>query len=103
LLLGHRGLEFPGMLPFIVVLSVCAGAAVAVVAALSKHKKSGAADIQLIGLTAVVETKLDPDGTVLVRGELWRASSNDGSMIPPKYKVHIVGARHHLLVVEPYE
>ena len=91
------------MLTFIVVLCICAGAAAALVAALSEHKKSGAGDIELIGLTAVVETKLDPEGTVLVRGELWRASSNDGSVVDPKYKVHVVGARDHLLVVEPYE
>jgi membrane-bound serine protease (ClpP class) len=90
------------MLTFIVVLGLCAGAAVAIVAVLSKHKKSASGDIQLVGLTAVVETKLDPEGTVLVRGELWRASSNDGSIIAPKYKVLVVGARDHLLVVEPY-
>ncbi len=91
------------MLPFIAVLGLCAGAAVAIVAALWKHKKSAAGDIQLIGLTAVVETTLDPEGTVLVRGELWRATSSDGSVIAPKYKVHVVGAREHLLVVEPCE
>jgi membrane-bound serine protease (ClpP class) len=91
------------MLPFIVVLGVCAAAAVAIVAALSKHKKSGAGDLDLIGLTAVVETKLDPEGSVLVRGELWRASSHDGSVIAPNYKVRVVGARDHLLVVEPHE
>jgi len=89
------------MFPFIVLLGVCAGAAVSIVAALSKHKKSAVGDIRLIGLTAVVETKLDPEGTVLLRGELWRASSYDGSIIAPKYKVLVVGARDHLLVVEP--
>jgi membrane-bound serine protease (ClpP class) len=98
---GHYSLEFQGVLTFIIVLGVCAGAVV-IVAALSRHKKSGAGDVQLIGLTAVVETRLDPEGTVLVRGELWRASSNDGSVIAPKYKVRIIGTRDHLLVVEPY-
>ena len=91
------------MLTFIVVLSICAGAAAAIVAALSEHKKSRAGDMELIGLRAVVETQLDPEGTVLVRGELWRASSNNGSVVDPKHKVHIIGARDHLLVVEPYE
>ena len=91
------------MLTFIVVLSICAGAAAAIVAALSEHKKSRAADMGLIGLSAVVETQLDPEGTVLVRGELWRASSNNGSVVDPKHKVHIIGAQDHLLVVEPYE
>jgi len=91
------------MSTFIVVLSICAGAAAAIVAALSEHKKSGAGDIELIGLTAVVETKIDPEGSVLVRGELWRASSNNGSVIDPKHKVHVIGALNHLLVVEPYE
>lgn len=91
------------MLTFIVVLGICGGAAAAILAALWEHKKSGAGDIELIGITAMVETRLDPEGTVLVRGELWRASSNDGSVIDPKYKVHVVGARDHVLVVEPYD
>ena len=91
------------MLTFIVVLGICGGAAAAILATLWEHKKSGAGDIELIGITAMVETRLDPEGTVLVRGELWRASSNDGSVIDPKYKVHVVGARDHVLVVEPYD
>lgn len=73
--------------------------AAAMLATVSRHKKSGPGDVKLIGATGVVETKLDPHGTVLIHGELWRACSNDGNAIAARSKVSVVGMRDHLLLV----
>lgn len=72
----------------------------AVVAALSRHKKAGAGEIKLVGEIAMVETSLAPEGTVIVRGELWRARSNDGSIISPRARVRVVGFKDFLALVE---
>jgi membrane-bound ClpP family serine protease len=71
----------------------------AVIAALYHHKKVSAADIKLLGEIARVSCRLDPDGTVLVSGELWRAKSIDNSMIPAQTKVLVVGFQDHLALV----
>ena len=68
-------------------------------AAVSRHKKSGTGDVKLIGATGLVDTRLDPHGTVLIHGELWRACSNDGSSIATRSKISVVGIRDHLLLV----
>ncbi|HYY58264.1 MAG TPA: hypothetical protein VE842_13100, partial [Pyrinomonadaceae bacterium] len=48
-------------------------ALLAAVARLSRHKRAAArARLDLLGASAVVETILKPEGSVLVRGELWR-------------------------------
>ena len=73
----------------------------AAVAALSRHKKAGTGDLKVVGSSARVEKKLDPQGTVLVRGELWCARSSGPRVLEPNHKVVVVGTRDHLLVVEP--
>ena len=70
------------------------------VAVLSRHKKTGTGDIKLIGEFATVETRLDPEGTVIVGGELWCARSNDGSIISPRARVRVVGFKNHQALVE---
>src|SRR5258705_11944768 len=60
------------------VLTSVAALATLVVVALYLHKRAGAGDIKLIGELARVDTKLDPEGTVIVCGELWRARANGG-------------------------
>jgi membrane-bound serine protease (ClpP class) len=72
-----------------------------IVVALSRHKKSGAGDVNLLGAVALVETSLAPEGSVMVRGELWRARSRTGLTIERGQRVRIVGASQHLLEVEP--
>ncbi len=72
----------------------------AVVAALSRHKKAGSGDIKLIGEIATVDTPLAPEGTVIVRGELWRARSDDGSLISSRARVRVVGFEDFLALVE---
>jgi membrane-bound serine protease (ClpP class) len=71
------------------------------IVALSRHKKSAAGEIDLMGALASVETTLEPEGSVLVRGELWRARLRSGGNLERGQKVRVVGASGHLLEVEP--
>ena len=70
------------------------------VAAISRHKKSATDEIQLVGSQAQVDSPLGPEGTVLVRGELWRARSADGTNIASHTMVQVVGLSGHLLLVQ---
>jgi membrane-bound ClpP family serine protease len=71
-----------------------------VLAVLARHKKAGSGDVKLIGEIATVDTKLDPEGTVIVCGELWRARSHDGGAISSRARVRVVGFKDHLALVE---
>ena len=55
--------------------------------ALHRPQTTGAAG--MVGHTGVVRTALDPEGQVLVDGELWRAVTRDGP-VPPGEHVEIV-------------
>jgi membrane-bound ClpP family serine protease len=83
-----------------VILAVLAGLITALVAALSRHQKSGSRAIKLIGEFATVEAGLNPEGTVLVCGELWCAKSADGGAILSGLQVRVVGFQDHLALVE---
>jgi membrane protein implicated in regulation of membrane protease activity len=85
----------------IVIVAIFAALLTVVVSALSRHKKASAGDIQLIGERGQVDTKLDPEGTVIIGGELWRAKSNDGAEIAARARVRVIGFEDHLAVVEP--
>ena len=65
-----------------------------------KHKKSGTGKIHLVGATALVESELNPEGTVLIAGDLWRARSLDGTTIPVHQRVEVVGLDGHLVLVK---
>jgi len=71
-----------------------------VVVSLWRHKKAGAGEVKLIGEQGRVETRLDPEGTVIVAGELWRARSNNGEAIDARARVRVVGMQGHLVLVE---
>jgi membrane-bound ClpP family serine protease len=73
----------------------------ATVVLLSRHKKAASGQLDLIESMAVVETTLKPEGSVLVRGELWRARSLGGTTVERGGRVRVVGASGHLLEVEP--
>ena len=88
------------LLLLIGVLTCVAALATFVVVALYLHKRAGAGDIKLIGELARVDTKLEPEGTVIVCGELWRARSKDGAHIAPCARVRVVGFEGHLALVE---
>lgn len=71
------------------------------VVAASRHKKSAMHDLNLANSVGVVETPLQPEGAVLVGGELWRAYSETYERIERGQRVRVLGARDHLLVVLP--
>lgn len=71
-----------------------------VLAVLSRRKKAITVETQLVGSRGSVETTLRPEGSVLIRGELWRARSRSGSKIERGQKIRVVGASGHLLEVE---
>jgi membrane-bound ClpP family serine protease len=85
---------------FIAILVIFTLLVATLLAALSRHKKAGAGDIKLLGEIGTVETRLNPEGTVIVCGELWRAKSNDGAGIAERASVRVVGFRDHLALVE---
>ena len=70
-----------------------------VVAAMSRHQKSAGRPLELKGQVALVVNPLEPEGAVLVGGELWRARARGGDRIA-RGRVRIVGARGHWLEVE---
>ena len=71
------------------------------VVALWRHKRAGAGDVALLGAAASVETTLGPEGSVIIRGELWRARSSTGMSLERGRAVRVVGASRHLLLVAP--
>lgn len=72
-----------------------------IIAAASRHKKSAMGKLNLMGALASVETTLAPEGSVMVRGELWRARLRAGGKLECGQRVRVVGASGHLLEVEP--
>lgn len=71
------------------------------VVALWRHKRAGSNDVALLGSAACVLTTLGPEGSVMIRGELWRARSSTGASLEHGRAVRVVGASRHLLVVAP--
>ncbi len=71
-----------------------------VVALLWRHKKAGMGEIMLTGKIGSVRTALEPEGSVMVGGELWRARARDGSALLVGDRVRVVGGNGHLLEVE---
>jgi len=70
--------------------------------ALSRHKKSGTGPIQLLGAEGLVQAELRPEGAVLIKGELWRARSIDGTNIAVRERVEVASVDRHLIVVKRY-
>jgi len=55
--------------------------------------------IQLLGAAGIAHTDLDPDGAVLIKGELWKARSIDGTTIAAQQDVEVVRVEGLLLLV----
>lgn len=72
-----------------------------VLAGLSRHQKSAPRPLNLIGATGFIERRLDPEGAVIINGELWRARVENGSPLQSRKRVRVVGTQAHLLLVEP--
>lgn len=73
------------------------------IAAASRHKKRAAGALHLIGSIARVESDLQPEGCVIVEGELWRARLLHlaGDPLRRGSRARVVKASGHLLEVEP--
>lgn len=69
------------------------------VAVRSRYHKRHPSPEHLINSPGVVDKDLNPEGAVLVSGELWLARSIDGSHIPSKAQVIVVGTHDHFLLV----
>ena len=82
------------------ILAAVAGLAGALVVALYVHKRNAAGAIKLIGETARVDTQLDPEGTVIVCGQVWRAKSKTGDVILAGARVRVVAFVDYLALVE---
>lgn len=82
------------------ILALTVALSLAIVFALYRHKKAGTGAVTVIGQTGEAASRLVPEGTVLVHGELWRARSRDGSTIGAKTLIRVVGVEGHLVVVE---
>jgi membrane-bound serine protease (ClpP class) len=84
------------------ILFACFLVAVTLIAYRSRRQKTRTDDSPLVGSGAVVDKQLNPEGTVLVRGELWNACSLSGGIIPSLTQVKVVGLRAHILLVEDF-
>ena len=56
---------------------------------------------EFTGQKGTVVEDLNPEGLIIIRGELWRARSNDGLSISKGTPVNILERQHMLCVVEP--
>jgi membrane-bound ClpP family serine protease len=73
----------------------------AIVIVVSRHRKSGARQLRLTGATGLVNTRLGPEGSVIVDGELWRARLRGGGVLDPKSRVSVVDFDGPFLLVKP--
>jgi len=73
----------------------------AIVIVVSRHRKSAARQLRLTGATGMVNTRLAPEGSVIVDGELWRARSSDGRALDPQCRVSVVDFDGPFLLVAP--
>ena len=65
------------------------------------HRKGATRDFDLMNRVGLVETTLDPEGSVLIGGEVWRALSETEERLERGLRVRVCGARKHLLIVTP--
>ncbi|HEX8560893.1 MAG TPA: NfeD family protein [Pyrinomonadaceae bacterium] len=90
------------LLLMLLVLAAPALAAAAQVVHRSRQLKLSRRPLRLVGSVASVESPLEPEGFVLVGGELWRARARDGVRVGPGVaNVRVVGARGCVVEVEP--
>jgi membrane-bound ClpP family serine protease len=84
----------------LVILFTFSLGALTLIAYNSRRRKARTNDRPLVGSRAVVDKQLSPEGTVLVRGDLWNACSPHGRLITSKTNVTVIGLRGHVLVVD---
>ena len=86
----------------LLVLSAPAAALLAYVVHSSRQKKYSRSPLNLVGRVASVERALEPEGFVLIGGELWRARvRGEATVGRGGRRVRVVGASGCVLLVEP--
>lgn len=83
-----------------IILGLCLMLPILTLLAVSRHKKSATDQMSLVGLIGTVDKDLEPHGSVLIQGELWRASSSDGIRLATGLRIEVIGTRDHLLLVK---
>ena len=86
------------MLVVLIVLLILAGLVLLITLHSHLHKKYPISD-SLISSHGTVDAALAPEGSVIINGELWLARSANGSTIPAKTKIRVIGFQDHLLMV----
>jgi membrane-bound serine protease (ClpP class) len=89
---------------YVLVLSLVGASALCIllVVFLSRREKASGDEFAPMNREASVTEALEPEGAVVVGGELWRARSATGERIERgRSNVRVVGARGYLLEVEP--
>jgi membrane-bound serine protease (ClpP class) len=86
----------------LVSLAALAAGLLAYVALSARHAKASRRPLAPVGRVGSVERELNPEGFVLVEGELWRARLRGGGRLGPgRSNVRVVGASGCDLEVEP--
>lgn len=86
----------------VLLLGIFLSALLIFITVLSRHRKASAGGLNVLGMSARAETNLEPDGAIILNGELWRARvTNSATSIFSGSSVRVVGVSGHLLVVEP--
>ncbi len=89
------------LLTSLLIVVVFATPATILVVFLYRLKKARAAmPLRLAGETGVVNSELNPKGSVLIDGELWPARSSNGNTIYVNQGVRVVGVENGWLLVE---
>jgi len=70
-----------------------------------RHKRGARGGVDLVGRAGTVERDLQPEGAVLVAGEVWPARTRSGRALTRAEcaRVRVVGVGRHWLEVEPEE
>lgn len=84
-----------GAIAFIVLLIFAA-----LLLASYKHKRASSGELSPVGKRGVVEAIIEPEGTVIVDGEVWRACTTGGVALTRGTTVKVVGMCGLLLAVE---
>jgi len=72
----------PLLLAFLIILLLAFIAFATIWSIRAHRRKVSSGKEELIGSTAIVETPLNPKGTVFIKGELWNAVLDSGSAQP---------------------
>jgi membrane-bound ClpP family serine protease len=87
----------------LVTFAIALAAVLLIIAAVSRHKKSSSSPVYVMGKNGRVYGKLDPEGFVIVQGELLPAVTADGQTLIDGNRVIVIATRGNRLVVQSAE